>query len=136
VSAGNDVCIDGGNCLSTAGGIPGGWNSSGAIVFDDALVANTWNELDLSSVVGAQEALVILKIKCKTSGNRHMTIKPHGDADDYANDWGAANANQIQVGFMNTYYLAIVTTDNNGSISLNPWAFVDSWEIKLLGYIK
>jgi len=136
VTAGNDICIDGGNCLSTAGGVSGGWNSSGsAVVHSGNLEPNTWNKLDLSPIVGSREVLLFLKVKCISNMNQHITLKPYSDPDTYANDWGGTIMNQVQTGFADTYYLLMVSTDSDGCIGLNPWAFVNNWEIKLVGYI-
>jgi len=50
VTAGNDVCIDGGNCLSTAGGAPGGMSCRVIRDYDPVVEADAWTGTEIIDV--------------------------------------------------------------------------------------
>lgn len=111
----------------------GGWRHSGAQVFSGTGPTD-WTDLDLSSYVGSNYALVLIKVK-GASGSSVNVFKPNGDADEYwrcsdLSDMGA----QGHKGECAEAGLVLVETDANGIIEWKNRG--RNVTLTLLGYVK
>lgn len=115
------------------------WNHDGNQVFSGN-GPTSWSDLDLSSYVGLNRALVMLRVKCSPSGTiGEVAFRINGDTDDLGyigNNWygGGASAATLQSGRI--AYL-IIETDVNGIVE---W-YVGGAEttvcyVWLVGYVK
>jgi hypothetical protein len=74
-----------------------------------------WTDLDLSSVVGAQVALVIIKVINITTNLRTLAVRKNGDTDDFyegSASYGCAESD-IKT---STHVVFLVFTDSTGKI--------------------
>lgn len=114
-------------CGNTNGG---GWTHDGTKVFDGTS-PTTWTDLDLSSYVGAEHKLVLLKVKA-TSANT-SAFRPDGDTDEYysVNSYSGCNRAWTTAA---VFGMAIVETGSNGIVEWRTFA-AEAFEIWLLGYM-
>ena len=96
--------------------------------------ASAWTDLDLSAVVGANLALVVLKV---TAGNNcQWAFRKNGDADEFY------SAGVVMVGCAKAYTtvglfdVVLVATDATGIIEWEASAGVANATIDVMAYIK
>jgi|GEM_PF-4723886 len=123
-----DLTVDG-NINPSAGC----WRHSGAQVFSGSS-PSSWTDLDLSSYVGSNHALVILKIKKNSGGSYTAVFRPNGDSDEYwrCNDLSdmGAQGHKEECGEAG---IIVVETDASGIIE---WKCGADVTLTLLGYVK
>lgn len=113
----------------------GFWNHSWATAVDNQEAPTSWTDLDLSSIVGSNYALIILKVKKNGGTVADYFIRPNGDTDDYevitSHTAGtcAISLASNEVGFL------IVETDSSGIIE---WKSnkTDYVSLIVVGFIK
>ena len=111
----------------------GCWRHSGAQIFSGIGPAD-WTDLDLSSYVGSNHALVLIKVK-GASGHSVNIFRPNGDTDEYwrcsdLSDMGA----QGHKGECAEAGLIVVETDANGIVE---WKNRErDVTLTLLGYVR
>ena len=94
-----------------------------------------WLDLDLSSIVGANPALVLLKLAC-TSSNRVFAFRKNGDTDEFYNSSSAANASGvalIKLSQAGLHLAILVATDANGVIE---YKINGNVTLDIIAYIK
>ena len=95
-----------------------------------------WTDLDLSSIVGANSALVILQISASGDMNA-VAIRMNGDEGDYYCSAGDSNAYGVALGHHDTTAILVLicVTDTAGIIE---WITESSSTatIKVIAYIK
>jgi len=105
-------------------------------VFNGA-APTTWTDLNLSATIGANAALVVLKIASATAG-RHFAVRKNGDTDEFysasvppSSGYGAAIFQSIA----NIHAVLIVATDASGIIE---WKQIDgaTCTVDIIAYIK
>jgi hypothetical protein len=79
-------------------------------VFSGAL-PTSWVDLDLSSVVGSNNSMVLIKY----NGNRTISLRPNGETEDWAEGGSSA---QRSISIIGEHYpqLGLIITDSNGII--------------------
>jgi len=103
----------------------------GTKVFD-AIGVVAWTNLDLSAVVGANPALVFLKVINKSGGNANFQFRPEGDTDTWLT-LAASGAATVQ----NNGVVGIVMTTNAAGIL--EWLVsvaAGTIEVYVLGWIR
>jgi hypothetical protein len=105
----------------------------GTVIYN-AVVPVTWTELDISSIVGQRSVMVFLRVK--GGGNRHITITPYVDRAIFMRGWGVSNLYQYHGGPSNECSLLISYTDAAGKLGIVSWAYAAAWEITLIAYFK
>jgi len=108
----------------------GGWQHSGEVVYDASPVAETWTDVDCSSVVGSNYALVFLKVK--TTWGQQISFRPKGESDNTVplDSSGCAAVNPSTFGGF-----VIVETGPNGNVQFRR-ASSALTTITLYGYVK
>lgn len=103
-------------------------------VFSGSAPNNTFTDLDLSSVVGAKQRVVILKVTCSTAGGQIYTFKRNGDAGTYPYT-SAGSFNQTNAGLQNgeSAYV-MVTTDTAGVVEWTAYAATPTTTINVEAY--
>lgn len=120
----------------TAAATGGGFiKSSGSTVFNTTLTAaNTFQDLDLSSIVGSNTALCFLEIYAGGGSSQVITTKPKGYG-------GAASSHQAAAGCANctlsstAYGYVIVATNSSGVIQIAAPNNSVTYTIKLIVYV-
>lgn len=104
-------------------------------VFDGASPA-AWTDLDLSGVVGSNEALVVLKIYVPAAAGISHTyaVRKNGDTDEfYANDMEGAAAGLL----VRAAHIVLITlTDSNGKIEWKAEGSKPNVTVDVMSYIK
>lgn len=113
-------------------------NISSATVFNTSLTSsNTWQDLDLSSEVGVNAALVFFEIKA--GGSIDFWYKPKGQgagsAANHRMDGGGIGNIDFPAGG-NKYTYGICMTDGSGVIQIAGDDNSNTLTIKILSYIK
>jgi hypothetical protein len=116
--------------------------ASGTQVFSGTVgSASTFEDLDLSAVVGANAALVYLQVFCG-SANVSVTVKPKGygaaagyhiNNDASANGAGASVAAFIEA---DNYRYLMCWTDASGVIQLAASSSSATLSVRVIGYVK
>jgi len=92
-----------------------------------------WTDLDLSAVVGAQPALVLIKIAGSVSDYH---VRKNGDADDFtgaiASAWGCASSRGDAV----QHTVLLVATDDAGVIEWKASIINTPVQIDIIGYVS
>lgn len=109
------------------------WKHSGAQVFS-GIAPTSWTDLDLSSYVGSNRALVLIKVKGASGSSTHI-FRPNGDTDEYwrcsdLSDMGA----QGHKGECAEAGLVVVETDATGIVEWRGQG--TNVTLTLLGYVK
>jgi len=92
-----------------------------------------WTDLDLSAVVGANPALVVLRFYNSLEGNTFFTTRPNGETEFH---------NSAQIGFTSClvqdtdFCLVLVFTDSNGIIEWYTGGQGVAATIDVVAYIK
>lgn len=102
-------------------------------VFSGSAPNNTFTDLNLSSVVGATQRVVILKVTTATAGGQIYTFKRNGDAGTYpyANG-GAMNQTPSLQNGESGYVL--VTTDTSGVVEWTGYSGTPTTTINVEAY--
>jgi len=110
---------------------------SGTIIFDTtevfngtATVGGTYQDLDLSSVVGSVQALVLLKVKC--AGAKYTSFRTKGLTETPPS--ASAPLNQIHPVNANTTGHVLLATDSNGVIEWRCETNTDNVTINIVAY--
>ena len=113
------------------------WHHSVTLVYDHQKPSANWTDLDLSGVVGANYALVLLKVKCFAGTEIEYAFRPDGDTDDYISSRNSpSGGNYLRIG-PGSVSLAILETGSNGYIEwCSPNGSGNEASIWILGYIK
>jgi len=109
-----------------------GYTHDGTLVFDGTGPGLTWTDLDLSSYVGAEYKLVLLKIG-GVGSNTAGAFRPDGDTDDYYLATPYASVNRFWVTSANEA-MAMLETGSNGIIEWKTTSAA-ACKIWLLGYM-
>ena len=111
-------------------------SASGATVFGPASSPESWTELDLSSVVGENTALVILSVSAATTMDA-VAVRRNGDTDEYQNT-GDDSAFGCASGFYNATDAALVLICVTDAAGVIEWITESSQTatVKLIAYIK
>lgn len=115
-----------------------GFYFSGATVFNDTMTtANAWQDLDLSSIVGTNRALVFLEVGGSGSPNATYMCKPKGYGSatfQFNYSWISPNIMSIT----STAQFAYMTlmTDSSGCVQHGANGTTTNFVIKLLCYVK
>ena len=111
--------------------------ADGDTVFNTKLTAaNTWQDLDLSSYVGAKVALVYLEIR--SSGISWFAVKPKGyGSATFGNHYQAegSGASACWVNNVKVVYL-VCMTDASGVLQIGNSSTSNTITIKLVGHVK
>ena len=96
-----------------------------------------WADLDLSGTIGANPALVLLKILYPVN-TQWLAVRKNGDADDF---FGAGTPQMAGCAIFETYgtdkfYVVLVATDNAGIIEWISTAAQAGTTIDIIAYIK
>ena len=114
---------------------PIGLTISGATVFDGQLTdGSTWQDLDLSSIVGARSALVFLEILQSGGSGVDFKSKPKGYGGAYSAH-PFTGASTCDFSASGQYGYAIVATDSAGVIQIAGGSTTPSLTIKLIAWI-
>jgi len=128
VQGDGNVEIPNGNLAVSGTGM---WNHSGALVYDNLAAPTTWTDLDLSSVVGSNYALVMIKVKIMTPGGSDgYSFRPKGDTDLLVNGVESTGFTYPAAG------LLICETNSNGILEWKSDITLNSASLWVLGYIK
>jgi len=129
---------DGSDWQTMGGG--GGWSSSGAQVFGNPNqnAPTSWTDMNLSSYVGSNEALVYLKIW--TSSRAGFSFRTNGETKDvgleqtgYFNQ--ASGATKVELDNDHVGYVAVVT-DPFGMVEWECGSSGRNTDVWLLGYVN
>ena len=112
------------------------WTHSGVKVFDNAASPTSWTDLDLSSVVGKNRALVFMKVKAGLDmwGNDFF-IRIKGETEEVAENSAYAAFNNIGSLTLDHIGHFVMETDADGIIQ---WKAISEnrASIWILGYVK
>lgn len=120
--------------LSGGGGGDGnvGWVHDGSLMFD-GLTVTTWTDLDLSSKVGANTTMVMLKIyNDDPTSNYKFYLRTNGETLNTMGD-GASGIYDITDGEME---VVVGETDSSGIVEWKTNDLNENIQIYLLGYIS
>lgn len=114
----------------------GFWHSSDAVVFNTTMTgSDTFQDLDLSTRVGTNKALVFLEVKCDSSDT--YACKPKGEGGAFSvhetADGGCAG---IDFAGSNHYGYVTIPTDANGVIQHSAQTSYSTFTLKILGHLK
>lgn len=85
-------------------------------IYESLTEPSTWTDLDLSSVVGVKQKMVMLKVSNQATDITSVyAFRPKSDTGEYYNSAGANNLTNIAL-TANTSATTIVKTDTNGVI--------------------
>ena len=115
-------------CADNTGGSGGGWVHSGQQVFSGTS-PTSWTDLDLSSIVGQVNALVMLKVASTETGDTTYEFRANGDDTEYV--WGYGASSTV---LRNSGDYVVLETDSNGVIEWNSTGLFAT-TIDLLGYV-
>ena len=111
-----------------------------AMVIADTQVFNgtspaAWADLDLSSVIGANPALVLLKISCAGYSFSPAAVRRKGDTDEFydATKFGGVAAGETPNNDHTAYWVA---TDNAGVIQWITSSAKANTTVDVMAYIK
>lgn len=113
-----------------------GWIHSGVKVYDNTAAPTSWTDLDLSSVVGKNRALVFIKVKSITAmGGEIFHFRVKGETEAVAMSYESAAFNNIAGVTQGNIAHLVMETDNNGIIQWKG-AMGGNDSIWVLGYIR
>lgn len=105
-------------------------------VFNDTLGANdTWEDLDLSGVVGENEALVMLKVISDNATPRNFAVRRDGDTDDMYPKYYPYGCHMADVSNAG-YSVLVVFTSSSGVIEIIAEVAAVTYTVDVMGYIK
>lgn len=108
------------------------WQHDGTQVFD-ATSPTSWTDLDLSSYVGSNRALVFLKVKENTA-ERSIGFRTNGDTEDALNETIPSGCASVRIPNGEIAYV-IIETDAAGIIEWKAQG-ADNIDIWLMGYMR
>jgi len=95
----------------------------------------SWTDLDLSAVVGANYAIVLLKVKACGSGEG-VAFRKNGDTDEFWHTSGSGGTLLVSTAAEDVYHGLFVPTDNAGKIEWKAQTAVAGHIIAVIAYIK
>lgn len=114
---------------------------AGRLIVEDTEVFSSaaptsWTDLDLSGTVGANTALVLLKLSSNTGGD-DVAVRKNGDTDEFwnTNTTDARGCALFQSITGGCHVVVIVCTDTAGKIEWKSQAG-DSYTVDVMAYIK
>jgi len=111
---------------------PSAWHYSEVQVFNGTSPTG-WTDLNLSSVVGTSNALVILKVMSSTSDTTDVKFRRNGDANSWSQAaWGSHTGR----GGANQAFTIVCATDASGIVEWCAEGAVPNVIISVIGYIK
>jgi len=112
------------------------WTHSGVKVYDNTAAPTSWTDLDLSSIVGENRALVFLKIQNMAIGSPETFYFRRGDDTEDVGEGGsnAGGNSVIKIGSECAGHV-LMETDANGVIEWKSpgGEITDVW---IVGYVK
>ena len=115
----------------------GFWVASGSTVMATSMTSsNTFQDLDLSSVVGANDALVFLEVKSSAGDLFFMKPKGLGGAQSVHTMDGAGATGMCDFSGSNHFTYFAMATDSSGVIQVAASTSSTTFTIKVVGYIK
>ena len=99
--------------------------------------ASAWTDLDLSAVVGARNALVVLRWQC-AQGNAATFFRRRGDTDDQymAAPTMAIGASGLRVDTAGVFGTVVVPTDSGGWIEWKSSAVTQACTIDVIAFTR
>lgn len=96
----------------------------------------SWTDLDLSGVVGAKSALVILKITRTSDKLYTVVFRKNGETDEFYDNYGGpAGLAHIVGDTANVFQAVAVFTDAAGKIEWRSTSPVSDVTIDIMGYV-
>lgn len=126
--------------ISTAVSGSGFYKTSGATIFSgSASSTNTFQDLDVSSVTGAVEALLYLELTC--NGGNITNFRPKGfGSGTFSKHTMSGNGNSgvacVDFGAADQFVYIVITTNSSGIFEWGSESSSAVYTIKLIGYIK
>ena len=112
-----------------------GWMVDGTLVLDTTTGSNAWTDIDLSSYVGSNRALVYLKIQnTETVASQTFAFRENGDACEFY-DTAAGHITMISAIDNSECGYTIVPTDSSGVIEYRSSIGNGDFKIWLVGYV-
>ena len=114
--------------------------ADGSTVFNTTLTAaNTFQDLDLSSVVGSNSAIVTLEIQ--SGASQHYALKPKGFGGAYASHSNTTSGNSLGMCYFvadnaGDYAYVTIMTDSSGVIQHGSSDNTTTFTVKVVGFIK
>jgi len=102
-------------------------------VHPDGAGPSAWTDLDLSSAVGANYALVMLRISCTDASGIHAYFRQNGDASEMGKEGAASTGDAILANGTSAY--VILPTDSGGIIEWKLHAAL-TCVVDVIAYIK
>jgi len=117
-------------------GTAGQYHASGATVFNTTLTAaSTFQDLDLSAIVGANSALCFFEVTTPSSAASVIAFKPKGYGGSFSVQQGSYSCSNVILA-TNAYGYAICATDANGVVQIGAPNNGSTYTVKLVGYVK
>jgi len=95
-----------------------------------------WTDLDLSAVVGANSAMVLLKISNPTLQLGNTAVRKNGDTDDFLVGAAGGGCAAIINSAATYFNVVLVTTDTSGIIEWKATAARAGTTVDIMAYIK
>ena len=104
----------------------------------DGIPPVAWTDLNLSSVVGANVALVILKVQHGFGTSKAMAFRKNGDTDEhYSTAAVELGSGAALVDSSNAYHqIVVVVTDSGGIIEWKTEEATDNTTVDVIAYVK
>lgn len=134
--SGHAVKVGANEVLTTASSLLALTTTQTEVYSGDTPSSSAWTDLDLSSTIGANKALVLLKF-CETEAgtNYRFAVRANGDGDALYQS-GSNGANIADCGTTNYFSTAICATDTSGVIEWYASDTSKACTIDLIAYIK
>ena len=138
MTVGNDGKVTANAFVGDGSGLTG-INSGATIGFPNSEVFNgvipsEWTDLDLSSVIGDNKAMVLLKVDLtnwENSQSNYLIIRPKGDINEYLysynGSWSSATSSSLNVlGLATQSQTTIIYTNDDGVIQIKAPNVIDN----------
>lgn len=136
-NAAGDAGASGENRLATMSDLTGsgrGWHHDGTLVVNNVVAPTSWVDIDLSSRVGHNRVLVMLKLKNRGGRKDWFLVRTNGETDEFHLWEPASGINLAAIGPSYTTIL-MIETDGSGVIEWKGQGVCPA-DIWLLGYVK
>lgn len=97
---------------------------------------DAWADLDLSGTIGANAALVLLKVYCDTSSNLSVAFRKNGDTDEFYRTAPYVGGVAIASTNYDAHHAILVATDAAGKIEWKAGAVQAGTTVDIIAYIK
>jgi len=96
-----------------------------------------WTDLDLSAIVGANAALVILRVGSTNQTGQIYSFRKNGDTTEYHTTSATQIVHCASVEIVQAvYYEIVVLTDNNGIIEWRANSATPNTTVTVMGFIN